>query len=283
MAIITLTQHIGTRAFALGRVTAERLNYRFLTADELIARASKVYNIAPEQLVIVDERRPHFWERLKTDTERFVSFFRAVVLKEMAKDKLVIVGRSVAHIMPEDACGLRVRLVGPFKDRAVEIGSEEGLAPAVAERRVRDYDREVRARIQTLMGVDIDDPANYGVTLNTFAMPLETLATALGSLAGEIDHTARPDQWRKLRRHRAGRRGSSRPDAQPENRPRAARDYVQERCRSDQRPRPRSAVGRPDQRGRRVNWTGSSRSRSLPRSSRFRSDPASLARGYVRI
>jgi cytidylate kinase len=198
MAIITLTQHLGTRAFALGRVTAERLNYRFVTADELIARASKVYNIAPEQLVIVDERRPHFWERLKTDTERFVAFFRAVVLKEMAKDKLVIVGRSVAHIMPEDACGLRVRLVGPFKDRAVEIGSEEGLAPAVAERRVRDYDREVRARIQTLMGIDIEDPANYGVTLNTFAMPLETLAMALGSLAAEIDHAARPDQWRKL-------------------------------------------------------------------------------------
>jgi cytidylate kinase len=198
MAIIALTQNIGTRAFALGRATAERLNYRFLTADELITRASKIYNITPEQLVIVDERRPHFWERLKTDTERFVSFFRAVVLKEMAKDKLVIVGRSVAQIMPEEACGLRVRLVGPFKNRAAEIVAEEGLAPAVAERRVRDYDREMRARLQTLMGVDIEDPANYSVTLNTFSMPLETLAIALGSLAAEIDHTAQSDHWRKL-------------------------------------------------------------------------------------
>src|SRR5271154_3978778 len=131
MAIITLTQHLGTRGFALGRLTAECLNYRFLTADELIARASKLYNLSPEQLVIVDERRPHFWERLKTDTERFVSFFRAVVLKEMANDGLVIIGRSVAHILPESACGLRVRLVGPFKERAAEVAAEEKLAPAI--------------------------------------------------------------------------------------------------------------------------------------------------------
>jgi len=199
MAIITLTQHLGTRGFALGRLTAGRLNYRFLTADELIARTSKIYNVTAEQLVIVDERRPHFWERLKTDTERFVAFFRAVVLKEMATDGLVIVGRSVAQILPENACGLLVRLVGPFKDRAADIAAEEQLAPAVAERRVRDYDREMRARVQTLMGVDIDDSANYEVTLNTFAMPLETLASGLASLAIAVDHAATPAQWRKMR------------------------------------------------------------------------------------
>src|SRR5579863_88671 len=138
MSIIAMTQHLGTRGFELGRLTAEHLGYRFLTADELIARTSRLYNVTPEQLIIVDERRPHFWERLKTDTERFVAFFRAVVLKEMAKDRLVIIGRSVAQILPECGCGLRVRLTGPVKDRTREIAQEEKLAPAIAERRIRD-------------------------------------------------------------------------------------------------------------------------------------------------
>ena len=40
MAIIAMTQHIGTRAFELGRLTAESLGYRFLTADQIIAQAS---------------------------------------------------------------------------------------------------------------------------------------------------------------------------------------------------------------------------------------------------
>lgn len=199
MAIIAMTQHLGTRGLELGRLTAEHLGYRFLTADELIARASKLYNVTPEQLVIVDERRPHFWERLKTDTERFLTFFRAVVLKEMAKDRLVITGRSVAQILPECGCGLRVRLIGPFKDRALEIAAEEKLAPAVAERRIRDYDRERRARIQTLLGVDLDDPANFALVINIFALPLDMIAGALAVLAEQMDRSTRPEQWAQLR------------------------------------------------------------------------------------
>src|SRR6185437_15258965 len=108
MAIVAMTQHIGTHALELGRLTADRLGYRFITADEIIARSAKTYGIKPEELVIADERRPHFWERLKTDTERFVRFFRAAVLKEMAADKLVVIGRSVTHMMPPLGCGLRV-------------------------------------------------------------------------------------------------------------------------------------------------------------------------------
>ena len=199
MAIIALTQHLGTRAYDLGRITAERLGYRFLTADELIAQTSHVFKVTPEQLVIVDERRPHFWERLKTDTQRLVAFFRAALLKEMASNNLVVAGRSVTYLLPDCGCGLRVRLTGPFKERAREIAREEGLAPAVAERRVRDYDREVRARIQTLFNYDLDDPANFTLVLNTFAMPLGTAASMLALLAIESDRSTRPEQWRRMR------------------------------------------------------------------------------------
>ncbi|HJU28356.1 MAG TPA: cytidylate kinase-like family protein [Candidatus Binataceae bacterium] len=199
MAIIAMTQHLGTRGAELGRLTAARLGYRFLTADQLIADTSKLYNVTPEQLVIVDERRPHFWERLKTDTERFVAFFRSVVLKEMAADRLVIIGRSVTHVMPDTTCGARVRLTAPVKERVSLVAEEEKSSPAVAERRVRDYDREMRARIQTLLNVDIDDPSNFTLTLNTSAMPLERSATMLAALAREIDRAARPEHWRVIR------------------------------------------------------------------------------------
>ena len=199
MAIIAITQHVGTRGVELGRLTAARLGYRFLTSEQLVAATSKAYNVAPAQLVIVDERRPNFWERLKTDTERFTAFFRAVVLKEMATDRVVMIGRSVAQLLPQCRCGLRVRLTGPFKDRAREVAEEEKLAPAIAERRVRDYDYEVRARIQTLLGVDIDDPVNFNLVLNTFAMPIEMSVCVLAGLAGEIDRVARAEDWRGIR------------------------------------------------------------------------------------
>ena len=75
MAIIAITQHIGTRGLELARLTTKRLGYRLLTSEQLVAATSSTYRVPPEALAIVDERRPTFWTRFKTDTGRFTAFF----------------------------------------------------------------------------------------------------------------------------------------------------------------------------------------------------------------
>ncbi len=199
MAIIAITQHIGARADELGRLVAERLGYRFLDSLMVIEEASRRFNVTPEQLVVVDERRPHFWERLKTDTARFIPLFRAATLKHMAADRLVVIGRSVAVLMPEVGMGLRVRLVAPLKDRVAAVAAEEKLAPAVAERRVRDYDREIRARLQTLFNLDIEDPLTHHVTLNTGATPMAALVAMLSEAAEAMDRAAPAESRQRMR------------------------------------------------------------------------------------
>src|SRR5579863_2324297 len=199
MAIIAITQHLGTRGELLGRTLADRLGYRFMNVQDLIDEASKTYHMPPELLVVVDERRPHFWERLKTDTARFMPIFKSVLLKHMAQDRLVVIGKSVALLMPSHGCGLRLRLAGPLSERIKEVAAEEKLAPAVAERRVRDYDREVRARLQVLFEIDIEDPAVHHMTLNTFTTPIPMLLAILANVTAEIDRAATPEQWRLMR------------------------------------------------------------------------------------
>ena len=132
MAIIAINDEIGSRGVRFSRLTAELLGYRFLTRDELIAETSRRYDVTPGQLVVVDERRPSFWERLKTDSERFFSFFRAVVLDQMARDRLVVVSRTVAHLLPVRPCGVRVRLVGSLSERIRDVAEREKLAPVAA-------------------------------------------------------------------------------------------------------------------------------------------------------
>jgi cytidylate kinase len=199
MAVIAITQHVGMRGTDLAYLTAERLGYRLLTSEQLVAATSRTYNVPTEALAIVDERRPTFWMRFKTDTGRFSAFFRAIALKEMARDQLVVIGRSVAQILPEVGCGVRVRLCGPIKARSQIAAVEEKLSSALAEARVRDYDREVRARIQTLYGIDIDDPSNYSLVLNVFTVPLESSAALLASFAAEVDRGATAEQWARMR------------------------------------------------------------------------------------
>src|ERR1700720_1034258 len=140
MAIIAITQHLGTRGELLGRTLGSRLGYRFMNVQDIIDEASKTYHITPELLVIVDERRPHFWERLKTDTARFIPIFKAVLLKHMAQDRLVLLGRSVAQLMPEHNCGLRVRLAGPLSESVQEGGAGIKTAPPGARRGGRGFE-----------------------------------------------------------------------------------------------------------------------------------------------
>src|ERR1700691_6699156 len=121
MAIIAISQQLGSRGSELGQLVAKRLGYRFLSREDLIAQVSRIYNVTAEQLMVVDEREPHFWSRLKTESTRFVSFFRANLLREMMQDRLVAESQSAAVFMPPYGCGVKVRGVGPFDDRG-EVG-----------------------------------------------------------------------------------------------------------------------------------------------------------------
>lgn len=199
MAIIAINDAIGSRGTKIGRFTAEHLGYRFLTRNELVAETSRRYKVTPEQLVVVDERRPSFWERLKTDSERFFSFFQAVVLSEMAQDRLIVVSSTVAHLLPVRACGLRLRVVGAFSERVREVAERETLTPVVAERRIREADRELRARIQTLLGVDTEDPLVYDMVINSSGMPFPMLINTLAVMAREIDSRVTREDWQRMR------------------------------------------------------------------------------------
>ena len=199
MAIIAMSQQLGSRGYDLGRLVAKRLDYRFVSREDLIAQVSRDYNVTPDQLVVLDERQPHFWSRLKTEGERFASFFRATLLREMAQDRLVTISPSAPVFLPPYGCGVKVRTVGPFDERVKSVCELENLTPVASQRRVREADRKVRARIQTLMSVDIDDPAYYDLVINGYGAALEIAAAGLAACAEQVDARIGAKEWEQMR------------------------------------------------------------------------------------
>src|SRR5262245_19743119 len=110
MSVVAITQELGSRGEDLGRIIAESLSYRFLSQRDLWDETARRYQVTPEQLLILDERKPHFWERSNSDARRFQAFYRAALLAWFAKDRVVAVGRAVAHILPAVGCGLRHKI-----------------------------------------------------------------------------------------------------------------------------------------------------------------------------
>src|SRR5271168_3693413 len=155
MAVIAISQQIGSRGIELGELAARELGYRFQTGEQLIAETARRFNVSAEQAKWFDVHNPHFWER-KTDGTRFAAYYRAVFLQEAAQDRFVVAGRGSAHFLPEGGCGIRVRTMAPVAERIKQVAKDEQLAAAAAEKRVRDFDTEVKARTHTLFGLDID-------------------------------------------------------------------------------------------------------------------------------
>ena len=121
MAVIAISQQIGSRGIELGELAARELGYRFQTGEQLIAETAKRFNVSAEQMKWFDVRNPHFWER-KTESSRFAAYYRAVFLQAAAQDRIVFAGRGSA--MPDN--NLKQAL---FPDGATVIQNPLGTAP----------------------------------------------------------------------------------------------------------------------------------------------------------
>jgi cytidylate kinase len=190
LAVIAISQQVGSRGIELGRLAAEQLGWRFMSGPELIAEAARRFNVSEDQLLVFDLRTPHFWERLRSESHRYLAYIRAVLLKELTNDSIVVAGRTLAHQIPPVRYALRVRVVSPIADRVKCAAQEENLSLAAAEKHVRDTERESKARSQSLSGVDVDDPTIYDLIVNSSAQPMESIARTLANAAREIDATA---------------------------------------------------------------------------------------------
>jgi len=197
MAVIAISQQIGSRGIELGELAARELGYRFQTGEQVIAETAQRFNVSAEQVKWFDVHNPHFWER-KGETAHFVAYYRAVFLEKAAQGRIVIAGRGSAHFLPEGGFGIRVRTMAPVADRIKQVAAEEKLAAAAADRRVRDFDAEVKARNQTLFGKDIDDATIYDVVINTSRLPLGVHANTLAVLATNIDNEGNPERTRRM-------------------------------------------------------------------------------------
>ncbi|HKD69354.1 MAG TPA: cytidylate kinase family protein [Candidatus Binataceae bacterium] len=193
MAVVAIAQQIGSRGLEFGGLIAARLRYPLLGPEEIAVELSREYNITPEVYSLFDERQPGWWERLTTDNARLAAYFRAVILKHMSSCNIVVVGRSIPFVMPADTRhGLRLRVVAPLNFRVREVMREEKLDAAAAERRVRHYDQEVRARIQRSLGVDLEEHSRYDLIVNTASRPMQWFVSTIADLANAIDREADP-------------------------------------------------------------------------------------------
>jgi cytidylate kinase len=106
-------------------------------------------------------------------SEDFGRATEQVLLEQAATGEGVILGRASTIVLRDNPNALRVRLGGP-RNRRIEQAMRLGeIDRETAERALDQLDRTHTAYARDLYGVEIADPKNFHLVLDSTAIPLE--------------------------------------------------------------------------------------------------------------
>jgi hypothetical protein len=189
---IALNCETGANGPAVARAIGDRLGWHVYD-HELVERIAQEIGVRADLLASVDEKRMSwlleilqgFTSGPTVSESAYVHRLAETLLSLAAHGECIIVGRGAAQVLPP-ATTLRVRLVGPLKDRIAAIQRRYGCSTEQASRWVEETDRERKAFIEDHFYKDITDPHQYDLVLDAFRFPptqsAELVVTALRQL-----------------------------------------------------------------------------------------------------
>ncbi len=199
MAILTISREYGSGGRAIGRLVAERLDYRYVDKEllfEELKQAGERWGRAAREL---DEVCPTVWERYDWQYRGYVAQVEALIMAYAAQDKVVIIGRGGSFLLRDVPFCLRVRLVAPLQVRIEQIMIRESLNRTAAERLIKQVDGDRACFIKANYGVDWDSEDVADMTLNTASLAYEQVAELLVDGLVDKDRLATPEARAKLR------------------------------------------------------------------------------------
>ncbi len=196
MTIVTVSAAYGAGGALVGPKLAERLGVPFLDRalpaeiaqrlaiplDEAVARDDSIggvlsrvaMRLAPIGLAFGAETVPE-----AVDEEVYRRTTEEVIREHAADGALVVLGRAGALVLRNDPRPLHVRLDGP-RDRRLEQAVRLGDGDrAEVEKRLDETDRAREAYVRHFYHADPHDCALYHLTIDSTAIPLETVVEVI--------------------------------------------------------------------------------------------------------
>lgn len=172
MAIVTISQQLGSGGTEVGMAVADRLGYCFVDHKRFQEGAHR-YGLETDRLWHLEEERPSLFERFDGETRRYLAVIKSVLYEIAEDDRAVVIGRGGQWLLRDVPHVLRARVVAPAGVRATELLkllSEQGgerIGAHVAARMVQHDDAQKAKRMRYLFDVELNDPTLYHLVINT--------------------------------------------------------------------------------------------------------------------
>ena len=207
MAILAISQEMGSGGAEIGMTVATRLGYTYVDNEELLGRAQR-YGLAEDRLARLVEDRPSWVERFDAETRRCILALQTVLYEFAQADNIVLMGGGGQWLLRGVPHALRTRIVAPFSERVTRLTAtlsaegRERVTPKTVAQFIRRDDIQKSARMRYLFDVDLKDPGLYDVHINTAMLSRGAAVHLLADLARQPEFSA-TDAGRQLVADRA--------------------------------------------------------------------------------
>jgi cytidylate kinase len=188
MAILAISQEMGSGGAEIGMTVATRLGYTYVDNEELLGRAQR-YGLAEDRLARLVEDRPSWVERFDAETRRCILALQTVLYEFAQADNIVLMGGGGQWLLRGVPHALRTRIVAPFAERVTRLTAtlsaegRERVTPKTVAQFIRRDDIQKSARMRYLFDVDLKDPGLYDVHINTAVLSRAAAVQMLATLA----------------------------------------------------------------------------------------------------
>jgi cytidylate kinase len=200
MSVITIRGQMGSGAEEVGRLVAGQLKYDYVDREiiDRVARRLKLSRpevsqkeMPPSTLfgriaevmtssyavnpAIPDVTLPTW--RIPVDDTTFKTALERIIKGIAKKDNVVIRGRGSQFILRDNPGILHVLTVAPLEVRLGRVMQELKIIESEARKEIDEYDGSRRAFTKRYFKADLEDPANYGLVVNTGTFSFEAAAS----------------------------------------------------------------------------------------------------------
>ena len=191
MAVITISRQFGAGGLPLGKMIAEKLNYRFLD-DFLIDEIAKEAKVPRKEVISMEKRlgikaskvasilfsssyidRKFAENKAQIDEDAYFKIVRNMITKLAAEDNVVLIGRGSQYILAEKENAYHFLLVATKKDQIKIVRRIVKMTRADAEKIIKQGQRKRDHLYKKLRKTDFDEPNPYHMVLNMSRLSFE--------------------------------------------------------------------------------------------------------------
>ena len=162
--IITVAREYGSGGRYVGKILAKNLGLNFYD-KELITLASKKSGLSKDYISQSDEQLKSAKYQDNNDDRLFIA--EAKVIKDLAKNSCVIVGRCADYILKDNKDTIKVFLYSTPDAKTKRATKYYGLSKDIALKTINKINKERAKHYKYYTNRDWQDYTNYDLVLNT--------------------------------------------------------------------------------------------------------------------